>query len=274
MHDIFYINSVKDKNYNLLKDRFFTAKFAASVYEAQKKAVTKFFYIVYPDIIIDSSFNFDYVPDAYSQNVPHVFLNGKFYDGVALLPKSYVINNNEIDYRFFVKKKEVSILASTPRPYDKFIVDTIEQYQYAMANSRTEMFYGIPSQVEILNMPNLYFRVSKAEEYNRKENHVFKNICNDEEKYNGIFLLSKHKSISRKELEFRHIVYKKDWNIIASKHKPYDVVFISYDESNANKQYAKLLKKAPHATRVHGVKGIHEAHIQAAIQSNSEMIWV
>jgi len=35
-----------------------------------------------------------------------------------------------------------------------------------------------------------------------------------------------------------------------------------------------LLKKAPYATRVHGVKGIHQAHIQAAQQSTSEMLWI
>jgi len=170
MHDIFYINSVKDKNYNLLKDRFFTAKFAASVYEAQKKAVTKFFYIVYPDIIIDSSFNFDYVPDAYSQNVPHVFLNGKFYDGIALVPKSYQFSNNEINYRFFANKKEIDIVASTPT-------------------------------------------------------------------FN-------------------------------------DIIFISYDEVNADSNFEKLLKRFPNVKRIHGVKGIHRAHIEAAKISSTRMLWI
>jgi len=87
-------------------------------------------------------------------------------------------------------------------------------------------------------------------------------------------LLTKHKTISKKELEHRHIVYKKTWNIIASKHKPYDVVFISYNELNADENYKNLLKKAPYAKRVHGIKGIHQAHIQAAKISNSEMVWI
>lgn len=170
MHDIFYINDVKDQSYNILKDKFFTAKFAVSVNEAQKKAVTKFFYTVYPDIVLDSSFNFDYIPDDYSQDVPHVFLNGEFYDGIALIPKSYNISNNEKKYRFFVNKKEIDIVASTP--------------------------------------------------------------------------------------------------------KPYEVVFISYNESNADENYEILLKKAPYAKRVHGVKGIHQAHIEAAKLCNTDLFWV
>ena len=274
MFDIFYINDSKDETYKNLREKFFTLKFATSVFSAQQKATTKFFYTVYPDVIVDSSFLFDYIPDDYSQQYPHIFLNGDCYDGIALLPKTYPLSKNEVDYRFYVSKKEVPIIACTPRPYDIFIIDTMEQYQQALESSNTEMFFGVSSMVDIIEMPNVYFRVSKVEEYNRKANHAFKNICNGEEKYNGVFLFSKHHPVSRKELEHRHIVYKKSWDIVASRHKPYDVVFMSYNETNADEHYKELLKKAPHATRVHGVKGIHQAHIQAAKQSASEMVWI
>ena len=380
MFDIFYINDVKDKTYKELKEKFFALKFATSVFSAQQKATTKFFYTVYPDVIVDSSFLFDYIPDDYSQQYPHIFLNGDCYDGIALLPKTYPLSKNEVDYRFYVSKKEVPIIACTPRPYDIFIIDTMEQYEQALASSNTEMFFGVSSMVDIIEMPNVYFRVSKVEEYNRKENHAwlndvcgelkydglylfskhkpvskkeieyrhlvhkkeyetvatraskypiytidtyeeyeqalndckpemffgtskginitdfyfdifytyrgnefdyerkanhaFKNICNGEEKYNGVFLFSKHHPVSRKELEHRHIVYKKCWDIVASRHKPYDVVFISYDEEYADTNYKTLLSKVPNAKRVHGVKGIHQAHIEAAKRCDSEMIWI
>jgi len=39
-----------------------------------------------------------------------------------------------------------------------------------------------------------------------------------------------------------------------------DIVFLSYDEPNAEKNYADLLKKVPWAKRVHGVKGSDAAH--------------
>lgn len=43
-----------------------------------------------------------------------------------------------------------------------------------------------------------------------------------------------------------------------------DIIFISYDEPNADENWEKLLIIAPHAHRVHGVKGIANAHIAAA----------
>jgi len=43
-----------------------------------------------------------------------------------------------------------------------------------------------------------------------------------------------------------------------------DVVFISYDEPNADENYADLLEKVPWALRVHGVEGSDAAHKAAA----------
>lgn len=49
-----------------------------------------------------------------------------------------------------------------------------------------------------------------------------------------------------------------------------DCVFISYDEPNAEMNYARLLKDAPWAERVHGVKGSDACHKAAARKSNTE----
>ena len=43
-----------------------------------------------------------------------------------------------------------------------------------------------------------------------------------------------------------------------------DVVFISYDEPNADENWENLLELIPYAIRVHGIKGIPNAHIKAA----------
>jgi len=51
-----------------------------------------------------------------------------------------------------------------------------------------------------------------------------------------------------------------------------DIVFLSYDEPNADLHYADLCNKAPWAKRVHGVKGSDEAHKEAARQSETD--WV
>ena len=54
----------------------------------------------------------------------------------------------------------------------------------------------------------------------------------------------------------------------------YDIIFISYDEPNADKNYGLLKKRFPHAKRVHGVKGIANAHIAAAKKSITKFFYV
>ena len=54
----------------------------------------------------------------------------------------------------------------------------------------------------------------------------------------------------------------------------YDIVFISYQEPNANENFEKLKQRFPLAKRVHGVKGIHQAHISAAKKCFTKMIWI
>ena len=54
----------------------------------------------------------------------------------------------------------------------------------------------------------------------------------------------------------------------------YDIVFISYNESSADENYSALKERFPMAKRVHGVKGIHQAHIKAAKKCFTKMFWV
>lgn len=53
-----------------------------------------------------------------------------------------------------------------------------------------------------------------------------------------------------------------------------DVVFISYDEPEADKNWQRVLQKAPSAKRVHGVNGILEAHRQAARLTKTDMVYI
>jgi hypothetical protein len=50
----------------------------------------------------------------------------------------------------------------------------------------------------------------------------------------------------------------------------FDIVFLSYDEPNADLHYADLCNKAPWAKRVHGVKGSDHAHKAAAELSETD----
>ena len=50
----------------------------------------------------------------------------------------------------------------------------------------------------------------------------------------------------------------------------FDVVFLSYDEPNADLHYADLCAKVPWAKRIHGIKGSDHAHKAAAELAETE----
>jgi hypothetical protein len=54
----------------------------------------------------------------------------------------------------------------------------------------------------------------------------------------------------------------------------YDIVMITYNEEYMNQNYERLKERFPHAKRIHGVKGIHDAHIKAAEICTTDMIWI
>lgn len=53
-----------------------------------------------------------------------------------------------------------------------------------------------------------------------------------------------------------------------------DVVFVSYDEPNADSHFERLLTLAPYAKRVHGVRGIGAAYRAAAALSETPYVFI
>jgi hypothetical protein len=56
--------------------------------------------------------------------------------------------------------------------------------------------------------------------------------------------------------------------------KQLDVIFISYNEPNAEENWRRVLEKAPHAYRINGITGIVNAHKCAAELSTTDMFYV
>lgn len=56
----------------------------------------------------------------------------------------------------------------------------------------------------------------------------------------------------------------------------YNIAYISYQEPDATTNYINLLKAAPYSKvfRIQNVKGIHQAHIEAAKKATTEMFYV
>jgi hypothetical protein len=243
------------------------------------------FWCVWPDIDITDNTIFDFYFDPFDgrydhdRSVNHMFKNqtGKdesFISGLALCNPNKPVSKKEIEHRFFMDKKEQDRVVSKSRPYEKFVIGSFSEYNTALEKSTTDMFWMIPPEVEPLLDFKFDLHFPYQNNYERSINHVFKNKDVEENKFNGIMLLSKKAPVSSREIEYRYLIEKKEYDIVASKLKLYDIVFISYNEPNADENFAKLIERFPRAKRVHGVKGIHQAHIAAAKLSTTPMFWV
>lgn len=56
--------------------------------------------------------------------------------------------------------------------------------------------------------------------------------------------------------------------------KDQDIVFISFDEPNADENFLDLKRKFPHAKRVHGVLGFDNSHIKASQVAETESFFI
>jgi len=279
MYDVFYVSKyhINQDDWKNFKNRFPLSQkieHLESLEDVKKRSFTKFFYVVWNDLIVSDGFVFDYIIPEWDESYIHVFKNGDYYDGICIFSKDHDISDREFQNRFFVNKKEIDIVASTPKQFEQFIVDTYDDYVNACQSSTMDMLWMIPKEVEV-NPEfkfDLYFNHHNLVE--RKTNHVFKHIFRGEETYTGISLISKNSRLGKKEITHRFLIEKKQYQVVASKLKSYDIVFISYNEPNADKNFENLKKRFPRAKRVHGVKGIHQAHIEAAKLVDTIMFWV
>jgi hypothetical protein len=271
MYDIFFISDNKDlESFQLLKERFPLAKIVDNFEEAKKRSFTKFFWCVWPNLIIDDNFNFDYQVADWDKDYVHLFKNGDFYDGVCLFSKQTIVSKREVEYRFFISKKEIDIVASTPKPFDKFYINSYSEYLQAVETTTSEMFWIIWNDVVVEDNFNFDYYIPQYDSFHRNITHIFKNG----DFYDGICLFSKNKPVTKKEFEHRFFISKNEIDIVASTPKPFDIVFISYNESQADQNYNNLKSRFPRAKRIHGITGIHQAHIEAAKLATTDMFWV
>jgi CYTH domain-containing protein len=232
MYDIVFLSNNNSTNqWNELKTRFPLAKKVDSFEKARKVALTDFFWLVPDDIIIDKKFDFDYVVDEWSSDYVHVFKNKNFYDGIALIPKHVKITTKEVEHRFYVNKKEVDVVASMPKPYDLFFIDSYRDYKTAYENSSTEMFWMSSNMiVHDTDLVNNYY-ISHHDSQLRNQTHAFVHKVDEHRLYNGLFLCSKRRELSEREVEYRFPVNRIEHDTVGSTKKPYSIVACeSYDE--------------------------------------------
>ena len=149
-------------------------------------------------------------------------------------------------------------------------IENIKCFSDISNKAFTKLFWVVWDDLIISNDFNFNYIVPKWDE---KYIHVFKNA----EHFDGVALFSKYSDVSDKEFEKRFYRNHKKIDIIASNPTDtelYDIVFISYNEPTADINFINLKSKFPRAKRVHGIKGIHQAHITAAKLADTCMFWV
>ena len=222
MYDIFYVSKNNGNNGNnedwlTIKSKYPLAQRLSNItsYEdIQSKSFTKMFWVIWDDVELTSFNLLDYKADKWDDMYVHVFKNGEHYDGVCLFPKSLKISQREFHHRFFTSKKEIDIVASTPKHYNKYYPSTFKEYQ----EITDDMFWVVWPEVTIINdsIFELYF--SHHNTYDRRENHVFKNLCNDTASYlSGVILCSKYKPLSNREFDKQYAIDKKEHDAVVSK---------------------------------------------------------
>ena len=237
------------------------------------------------DIIDDTVFDLYFDPNDgkydHDRKENHVFKNlcndkETYLCGLVLFSTEKVISPKEFNRRYLIDKKEHAEVVSRYR-YNRYVLSSYDNYIDILNNETQPMFWCIWPEIDIIDdtIFDLYFDPNDgALDYDRSENHVFKNLFRGEETYsNGITLFSTNKKIGKREFDQRFLTERKEHDVLSSKFKPYDIVFISYNEPNADENYDRLLRKFPKVQRVDKIKGIHQAHIKAAEIANSEMFW-
>ena len=268
-------------------------KFVVTTYDdyeyALETTTTEMFWIIFNSVEPTQDFNWKlYFPyksqfdktNEYDRKINHTWIHQdgeeQLRNGVWLCSKYVPISKKELEYRFVVNAKEHDEIASYRKLYDTFTISSYNDYEEAYNNSTTDMFWAIYDDLEVKDESvfNEYFMskhlYDETNDYDLGINHVYKNG-----KYNdGIVLCTTKTQISKREWNYGFIVNKKEVDVCASEPKPFDIVFISYNEPNADETYSKILKQYPACKRIHKVKGIHQAHIEAAKLCNTDMFWV
>jgi hypothetical protein len=228
------------------------------VKRASTKSTTEFFWLI-SSCCNYTDFNFDYIPFPWEEKQIHCWASGnqKFGD-------TFLINKAAWQEQTHVEKLEwYNTVNYHPNGVNRLpwpstistnnLAESIIQHKFI---SLYTTFYTVGSS----GVPSYNMNLWENREiiaFNRT-GHV--SICPRDTK----------QAIKTQIYDWPYIKYHKDTNI---KQTPQDIVFISYDEKNANENWDKLYNLHPRAKRMHGVKGLVPAIKAAASESKTNWFY-
>jgi len=177
---------------------------------------------------------------------------------------------------FFISNNDVVSTIDFNRLKERFPwAKNVDSIQTAQKNSTTRLFWAMWPGVSVATNFNFDYRPPHSAE--EEFVHVWPN-GSDVSGMPSIGLFPKNRRYSSKELEYRFFTGMIKMNSIASYTRGYDIVFISFNEENADRNFLSLKHHSTagynYIHRVNGVKGIAAAHKAAAEKSTTPMFWV
>jgi len=277
-----------------------------SAYQRAKKEV--FYWVVDTVVELLDTFTFDFYPDIFSiENVFAFKSEGEAGAGVYLVHRPHLssFKPSKEDFSFdrfknIIRVEEVAsrvsshpvfyfdegMYASNTEKYKDDETVTIltgpleETYIQAAKKTDTGYFWAIDNDVDILTD---FDRTLYVDRHHASHFHVWPKVNPSTgfvHQYGGLKLIPsqallhlKPNSDKIRKMTFKNKKPVKS-ELIKAQDIPYDVVMLSYQEPEADANFAKLLEKVPHAKRVHGVKGIFNAHQRASEIADTKMFYV
>lgn len=228
------------------------------VKRAAKKSKTEFFWLI-ASCCDYTNFDFNYIPVPWEEKQIHCWASGNQKFGDTLL-----INKSAWQEQANVEKLEwynaVNYHANGVQRFGWPTVNATDDLAVSVMQHTFNSLYNIFYTTGSSGIPRYDMNLWENREviaFNRT-GHV--SICPRDVK----------QAIKTQIYDWPYIKYQNDLNI---EQMPQDIVFISYDEENAEHHWELLKHKQPRAQRIHGVVGLFNALQEAARLASTDWFY-
>ena len=236
---------------------------------------------------LDEDFDFSYYPTQWDKKNVHVFQNDAGdYVNVRLIPKNTFIDkeytDKDIANNSFEHLKQINTIASNKPKWPVIHLQSLEKKEFvnAIKDIETPFVWTIDPDVKVEQDVLDSGFMPKITDVNKVHAWQKTNPRNGKvHAYGGLRLWptnTDYSKITSSELKLNRIKNMQYVREPGCETLPFDIVVLSYQEDiDVVETRIQIIKdKGLNVEHVRGVKGIFEAHKEAANRVNSKMFWV